>query len=365
MHNTRTRTDLTDWSSPTEPVMPAEYNKLDQQGFESINGDQGGVWAPLDVIEIGGEGLLVSGAFESTGGAEFSSTVQLNDNLSVDGTATFNANLIANEDVTLGNTAFDSLHVHAVAEFFANVQCDTTLRVFGNLIGEEDCTFGNSSADDLHVHATALFYAPTTFADDVYFDATIHVAGNFAANEDVTLGNASADQLHVHATSEFFAEATFDDDVTVEGDVECAGTLSVAGDFSADEDVTLGSASADALTIKATATLQTAMLFSGAGRVPARAVAGPDASTTYTAADANIVYAETLTVGRTYGIDSTGAQDGDEILFVNADETFLLTIDPDVGPLPITIRGAGDLPGWVRYLYLAGEWKRIGFDSPG
>jgi len=56
-HNTRVRVDA-DWVTT---VLGSELRALDTGQFESINGDQGGTWAPAALIIIGGAGLQVTG----------------------------------------------------------------------------------------------------------------------------------------------------------------------------------------------------------------------------------------------------------------------------------------------------------------
>lgn len=64
-HNTRIRPNLAAWSPG--PVSAAEFDALDQGQFESINGDDGGVWAPASTIVIGGSGVQMTGTFETNG----------------------------------------------------------------------------------------------------------------------------------------------------------------------------------------------------------------------------------------------------------------------------------------------------------
>jgi hypothetical protein len=61
-HFARTRADLTAWSNGTA-VTPAEFNDLDEKTKKALNADDGGVWAPASIIEIGGAGLKVTGPF--------------------------------------------------------------------------------------------------------------------------------------------------------------------------------------------------------------------------------------------------------------------------------------------------------------
>lgn len=57
-----------------------DYQTLDQRQFESINGDQGGAWAPINKIVIGGAGTEFSAGvtFDVTATAVFNGTVVVN-----------------------------------------------------------------------------------------------------------------------------------------------------------------------------------------------------------------------------------------------------------------------------------------------
>lgn len=58
-HNTLVRADAAAWLTV---VYNTELFQLDTYCFESINGDQGGTWAPAAAIIIGGSGIQVTGA---------------------------------------------------------------------------------------------------------------------------------------------------------------------------------------------------------------------------------------------------------------------------------------------------------------
>ena len=60
-HGTRIRPDVAAWAVGTV-VDPAEFDALDEGQFVSINGDDGGTWAPSAAIIVGGSGLELTGA---------------------------------------------------------------------------------------------------------------------------------------------------------------------------------------------------------------------------------------------------------------------------------------------------------------
>jgi hypothetical protein len=59
-HNSLIRASEAAWSA-NSAVLGAEFWALDLGVFESINGDQGGLWAPAAAIEIGGAGINLQG----------------------------------------------------------------------------------------------------------------------------------------------------------------------------------------------------------------------------------------------------------------------------------------------------------------
>ncbi len=159
-HHTRTRADLAAWGSGA--VSPTEFDKLDGNGFKSVNGDDGGVWAPSSVIEFGGDGLLVSGPFESTGGAQFdAATVEA---LTVGSTATFNGNTI------LGNSSADTLEVNATTVFDSSVEFNDPTQFDDTATYTADVVIGLTLTDTLEVNSSAVFDSPVEFNDPVQFD---------------------------------------------------------------------------------------------------------------------------------------------------------------------------------------------------
>ena len=61
------RANLAAWAVGTV-VTDAEFWSFDEDSFKSINGDDGGAWAPGAAIDIGGAGLLLSGANHALSG---------------------------------------------------------------------------------------------------------------------------------------------------------------------------------------------------------------------------------------------------------------------------------------------------------
>lgn len=52
-HNARAKATWVDGDVPDHTI----FETLDQSGFTAVNGDDGGVWAPSSIIELGGQGI--------------------------------------------------------------------------------------------------------------------------------------------------------------------------------------------------------------------------------------------------------------------------------------------------------------------
>ena len=114
-HFTRTRAEglWVDLST----LLHGEMEDLDAKTEKAINGDEGGVWSPSTVIEIGGSGIKVTGAAVFTGGVTANTlTVSgatalqagatiTGGNLSVSQNASVQGNGTIDGDLAVGGTA--------------------------------------------------------------------------------------------------------------------------------------------------------------------------------------------------------------------------------------------------------------------
>lgn len=270
-HHTRTRANLTAWSSGA--VSPTEFDKLDTNGFKSINGDEGGVWAPSSVIEIGGDGLLMSGDFTADGACIFNAGVEFN------GSISFNSGA----DVTF---------------------IDSVLFV-------DDVTLGNTSSDALTINATTEVEGPWDFNDSVEFNLTV----SFNAGADVT----------------FIDTALFTGDVEFGSgsDVTMAGDVSITGDVDIDATSFQIKGGTDVqfftgTTIGGSPRLRSRLQFTSEGRVPRRQVTN-SGNSTYGVTDADYISCEGVT-DRTITLDGTGAEIGDGWLICKTANSAQITI---------------------------------------
>lgn len=276
------REDLTAWG--TGALTDEELDQLDQNAFASINGDDGGVWAPANAIIIGGQGLEVAGQFYASGNATIGS--DSSDQLDI------NAIAIFYNSVQIGSDGSDALDVQAVATFFNNVEMrgDTT-------------TIGNSGADDFNCEANAHFF------DLVDFDLAVTFNGEILC----------ADFATFQATATFEVDAVFEAGASFATGVDFDGPATFNYFTFFNDDATFGAPATfgEDVIISAGAALELneALTFATNGRVPLRRYVAPNASTTLTVADGNVVRVASLTGPRTYTLDSVAAKDGDFFLF--------------------------------------------------
>src|SRR6266545_777235 len=217
-HNNRTRASLAAWNSGV--VTPAEFNKLDTQAFESINGDQGGVWAPATVIELGGAGLLVSGPFEATGTSDLDATDFHGDVNILTGN-----NFQARGDVFLGNDSGDAVTVEGTSAFNAPATFNYALTVNSSAVFNDNAQFNDTVAfiglavfaDDVNFAEPVNFEDNVTFEDPVDFDDDVDfaVGTTVTIRGDAHIGTDAGDDVLVGGTATFDAPVTFTDDVSI------------------------------------------------------------------------------------------------------------------------------------------------------
>lgn len=147
-HFTRVR-PLGTWLTATT-VVQAEWEKFDLNLFKSLNGDDGGTWAPLAPIIIGGAGFQVT-VTATIQDLEVNDTTTLN-SLGVEGAAGFAA------AVTIQGTG--SLQCDAPATFTDTVTCSNTVDI--NDLGV--ATMACSGASFFNGAAT---FTDTLDADDI------------------------------------------------------------------------------------------------------------------------------------------------------------------------------------------------------
>jgi hypothetical protein len=337
-HHTRVRANFAAWA--TGVVTQTEFNKLDENLFKSINGDDGGVWAPSSAIEIGGSGLEVSGPFVSSGGATISDGASFSGGpvtFAVDSPATFHAVAEFNNQAV-----FD-------ASVIANgpAQYNSTALFKGLATFEGQVIVGNSPADSFDCSSQAQFYNHVSFLESAHCYAALETNADFIANGPATfngsvdIGSNALDQLNVAAHATFNARVDFTGEAYFDGSVE------------------IGDSSADSLNILATPTLRAPLLLAGAGRVTAKTFIGSNASGSVWPGFANVFHVpeNTLTANRTYTISDVDMVNGDWILVSNEGQGFQLLVESPGGGT-----GFGWLAnqkGYVLWYRISGSWRIV------
>lgn len=285
-------------------VDPEEFEAFDANIANALDGLNGGVYALLDDLEIGGTGaFLVSTSAEFSGGfTEFTGSVGFDDDV------TFSA---SSPVLFLGTVGFGN-----------------DVDFSGGTV-----TLGASGSDAIvvdgffQVNETSNFNAGVFFNDEVAFDAVVGF----------------------NAYAQFNDSVGFDDDVTF-------GDVTIFSELATFDDVLIGGV----LTMGA-AVVGAPMTFTGTGKVLSRTVAGSDGATTYQAANVDNVFVApgTLSASQNYTIGDTGAENGMRIRFVNEDPTHTIFVKHPGGSGLDSIGGSATKV-WGEYERISGAWRRVG-----
>lgn len=258
-------TDPTAWLPGFVPSQ-LDWQTFDKRQFESINGDQGGTWAPSDRITIGGSGFEVSTNFYVTG----------------TGQANFYGGL-----VTINPSA---------GVIFAGVQVDFDASTSVTFENGFDVLTGNVDIDAGHLTVTAGNLDVTA--------GTLHVGGAVSLDASLlvatTLSVLGASSLNTVTAASYATSGS--------GVVATGSTLVTAGGTTTtfNGPVTL----ANAMTVT-----NTVITFSGTGRILDRMHTLPDADATVTIADGNYFIIPALGALRAYTMSTSGAVVGDIVCF--------------------------------------------------
>lgn len=244
------RGSLGSWATGTT-VADSEFWYFESGIYKSINGDDGGTWAPTATIVVGGAGVQVTGTFAAAGHstfgvsaaqtstfyseAYFTSAAQFDDPALFTDTAQFNGTVTATGTVALGDTTHDvslngAVHAYETVTAGANLEVvgDTRLGmnalslvdVYGTVTAHATVTasgpvamlgnviIGNSGANILSVYASPSFTSPANFASPVAFDGSVALAATVAGNP------------------QFVGNVAFGGSVTATGNVNLGGTYS-------------------------------------------------------------------------------------------------------------------------------------------
>jgi hypothetical protein len=287
-------------------VTQAEFWAFDNGQFKSINGDEGGTWAPSSPIVIGGSGLQVTGNAVLTG-----------------------------DSITLGNNSADNLLVNATSLFYGPVYFN------GAVDFDDDVTI--SAGDEAQINRDVAFN------EDVQIDKLLTVNGTTVVASsstesgiNITLGKAAgADALEVNATMD------------MNGSMDISGALAVHSNLTVDAGP---SSFAGSLSIAGPVTLAT-----GASIRKRWLVFTTDQSVACTSYDW-VEQDSTVVAARTVNLLAAGAANGNVIRVYNRSQTFICYVQNN-GVSIDDVRyafGSGD-HAWVDYVYdnTAGGWRRL------
>jgi hypothetical protein len=292
------------------PVLSAEFEYFDASIANAIDGLDGGAYSLQSSLVLGGTGGT---KFQVTIFSQFDAVVLMNDNLFVEGDATFDGagtNHIFGGDSLTINSSIVSVGTSGADAFTVN---------------------GFTQFNSLAIFNSAIFVnGEASFGDDADFGAHVHFHDGI-----VTMGASSADAFTVNAFT------------TLNGTVIANGEIFT-------EDANFGSSSSNLVIVKARTSLRAPLSMSDTGAIAHRAVAGNNVTTTYSPLAVHEVVMESgvLTGSSDWFIDDTGCVDGQEILFANKDTTHEMTVRRPGGAGIV-----GLLNEWGRFVRIAGVWQ--------
>lgn len=186
------------------PLQPGEMNQLDIDHANAVDGAGGGLYTPIGLLEFGGSGLKVSGAFLSTANAAFTGTQQFlgtavcttsfgfagglltGDNFSDirwDGIATFRngAQLIGNAGSTLLWSGSSTFSIGVLT-----VNSNATFQAPGTATFKNGAVFNTGGALTTAAGVNATFGGNATFNGTASFPGGVTGAVNFAGQVSLT-----------------------------------------------------------------------------------------------------------------------------------------------------------------------------------
>lgn len=277
-------------TAPPNPLLAAELADFDLKIFKSINGDDGGSWAPAAAIAIGGAGLALGGS---------------------------NHQVLSGGTVAWLNGSLLQVNASAAATFLCTVALDggATVASAHSLTMSSGSTFTASAGSNVGIqtgsHVTAGFDSSCTVVFGSGCNLTVHTD----AAADVTLGDAAS----------FTITGTCAASVANGATLSCAGTLAVASGGL----LTVASGGGFNLAEGSSASFHDAVIPVGKGRVRERV--------TYLASDANattdiettsnvVLPAGILSADRKLTVANTGADNGDIMHVQNNDPSRVLSV---------------------------------------
>ncbi len=330
-------------------VQPLDYQTIDLLLFKSINGDDGGTWAPSAAIVIGGAGLrandlTVTNELDVTSDAQFSGDVDFLGSSSVwihgGATATWNAGGAAvwqsGSSATFDSGSLVTIHcpisiTGGSAAVIINAAVDFYPSAITHFQSGSQTTFDPGAYVTFGGGANVAFGAGANVAWAAGSQETFDAGSLLSSHGTVSITGGSAAVI-INAPVDFYpstvahfqsgSATTFDSGSAL---TAAPGSTTVI---------------AGALTIGPTSL--TGVVSPGAdGRVLKRRIGGVNADVTYSVLDGDIVQIPTLTGNHIYTISSFAAVDGDRMTFTMAADSVTLSANgitlqrtdtSDIGP---------------------------------
>lgn len=272
-HNSYIRGSVAAWATASV-VTDSEFWALDQSQFKSINGDDGGTWAPTATITIGGAGLTIGSTLASSG-ASLSGTWGGSPVLS--GSPTFSGNPIFSSAVAFTGTP-------TISGTLASSSGGISGSWSGNATWTGNHTFNGyvtlgSSVTSSGATLYGTFGGNPAFSGNPVFSGTPTVSGALTSSGGTLVGTWGGSPI-LSGSPTFSGNPTFSSAVAFTGGM----------------------------------TISDPVILSGDGRIRRRVVQCADADTSYAPADGDLFVAPALTTNRTYSF--TAANDGDTIRVV-------------------------------------------------
>jgi len=305
-------------TAPPNPLLATEVADLDLKTYKSINGDDGGSWAPAAAIAIGGAGLALGGS---------------------------NHQVLSGGAVVWLNGSLLQVNASGAATFLCNVALDggATVASAHSLTMSSGSTFTASAGSNVGIqtgsHVTAGFDSSCTVVFGSGCNLTIHSG----AAADVTLGAAASFALTGGCTSSIGTGTTLDVD----------GTILV------------GSGGSVVIDTGANLTIKEPVIPVGDGRIRRRVLAkSSDANQTLAIGDADIFWCPPalLSTDRKITMSNTGAASGDIIHLMTREPTYALSVYQADGTTLIgNLKANGTAYYWVVMMYVgaSSSWLPI------
>jgi cytoskeletal protein CcmA (bactofilin family) len=225
-------------------LLASEMELFDAHQEKALNAAEGGVWAPTSVIEIGGQGIKITGSFWSTGAFRVDGTADLNGNLEVSGTSALSGAVSMQSTLDVqGAVSFDAtLYVEGETEIHADllvsgggslsVSGDATVQGVSDLQGDVDVG-GALEVDGaatmnttLSVLGASQFAGVMTLLGVVTLQQPLNPTGSgrvrkkvaLGADADTTYSASSAQHIHVVGLSSTTRTYTLDTVGAADGD---------------------------------------------------------------------------------------------------------------------------------------------------